>query len=178
MQNKSDTQIKEPCRKCGSLNPNSNEYCSSCGAVLKISTNLMRAQPKIVVPIISRFKIKWVIMGIFIMLGTGTIAISLTLLIGISLFKRHGADNLSELFFTISFLMGLSFMTGGAIMSLMSKSSKIAESIFASILAALLFGFAGSSVSSDILKASLILIVPGALIAGLGAFLGIKIKGI
>ena len=178
MQAEHDIQNIEPCRKCGALNPESNEYCSNCGAVLKISTNVMRAQPKVSVPIINRFKIKWVLMGIFVMLGTGTIATILTLLIGISLFKRNGAGNLSELFFTISLLMGLSFMTGGAIMSFMSKSSKIAESILASILAALLFGFAGSSISSDILNASLILIIPGALIAGLGAFLGIKIKGI
>ena len=77
----SEAEKKEPCRKCGTENPVTNEYCCSCGAVLQISTSVMKAQPKAKLPIVNSFQIKWVFTGLFVILGLGTVASALALFI-------------------------------------------------------------------------------------------------
>jgi ribosomal protein L40E len=169
----------EPCRKCKTENPLTNEYCSNCGALLSISTRELKAQPKAKIPIINSFEIKWVFIGIFVILGVATIAIFLAVMFSM-FFLKNGEMNFkstaSTFVFIVSIFSGISFAAGGAVISYMSGKSKVIESLISSFICALLLGIAGSSVSSQFLTVIMILIIPFALLSAIGAYWGVKLR--
>ncbi|MBN2802126.1 MAG: zinc ribbon domain-containing protein [Deltaproteobacteria bacterium] len=174
-----NNQKNEPCRKCKKENPLTNEYCSNCGSLLSISTMELKAQPKAKIPIINSFELKWVIAGVFVILGASTIAIILALLFSMLFLKDGELDfksTASTFIFVVSIFSGISFASGGAIISYMSGKSKVIESLISSFICALLLGVAVSSISSQFLTVILILIIPFALLSALGAYWGVKIR--
>jgi len=179
----SKTERKDRCRKCGEVNPLSNEYCASCGAVLTIATSEMHAQPLAVQPDLKRFEFKWVITGVLIMLGTGTLAVAAGVLWGVVVFRNGlgGVEGIestaSKMLVVLSILTGISFAAGGAIISIMSKKARIAEAVVSSMLAAALLGIAGLNISSDFLNAIFMMVIPGSLLAGAGAHAAAKVTG-
>ena len=73
-------------------------------------------------------------------------------------------------------MLALSFFTGGAVISFISGKSKALEAFTASFFSAALLGAAGSRISSDFFSASLIMIIPFALLSAAGAVWASKLK--
>jgi len=176
----SEATTLQPCRKCGRPNPPSNEYCAGCGAVLLISTRVMEAQPRAVLPIIRQFELRWLAVGIPVMLGTGTIAlvaaaVLVTMVLKWGYSSGHGLSSLASGTSLIFIAMAaLAFLAGGALLRWVSRGPRPAEAATASFACALLMGLGLRSLSGDFFIGALLMAVPAALLAALGARLGAR----
>jgi hypothetical protein len=166
------------CRKCDALNPVSNAYCAECGAVLKVSTALVKAQPGRVLPYLHEFKFRWLLAGSFVMLGCAVLAMALIALLTALMLGESRTLTLSGMGSAFgAVVVGVTvlvFAFGGLILSSLSRDTRIAESVLASFLAAVLVGIAGHHFSGDFLLLVLLLAVPCAIAAGVGARFGGK----
>ena len=173
-----DTENSFVCRKCGAGNPDTNEYCVGCGAMLKVSTMAMEAQPRAVVPVIRRFSVRWMLLGVPVMLGMGAVAAGIGVLLGVLATGVTGGGSLrgmaTHFLLTLGALVAVFFAAGGAMMSRFSGEARVAEAAIGAVLSALLMGLAAMSLGADLLVAALVLSVPGALVAGIGAVFGAK----
>ena len=160
-----------PCRKCGADNPTSNQYCKKCGAVLSVSTSVVRAQRVPVSPVDTRFKMRYVIVGAFVMLGLAAVAIGIALLCGVkSGIGEHGLVG-GLLMFTVSIgaVFIVSFGLSGLLLSQLAGRSVGRESFIAAALVIAVLGVVGSTVVFDLLIAAGLLLLPTAFAAWLGA---------
>lgn len=168
------------CRKCGSQNPPSNDYCHTCGGVLKITTMEIQAQPQRVIPIVQKFSIRWILFGFPVMLGSATVFLLLGGMLFSHVFNQTaGKGELDELasagptFIGVLALMGaFTFTAGGFLLARISKARRTLEACISGLLVVLFGGFVGQSISNDAIIASLIFAVPASLLAGVGGRFG------
>lgn len=160
-----------PCRKCGTSNPTSNQYCKQCGAVLRVSTEVVRAQRAPVSPVDTRFKFRYVLIGALVMLGLSAAAVGLALLCGV----RNGVSEAGIvgglMMFTLSVgtIFVVSFGLSGALLSLFADRAVGRESFVAAVLVIAALGVIGSTVVFDLLITAGVLLLPTAFAAWIGA---------
>ena len=166
--------VTKPCRKCGTPNPMENIYCRKCGAVLSVSTGVIRAQRKPLVLRYAGMKWRFVPAGLFIMLGVAALGLGAAALLGVGPALSGGelgAGILNTILF-IGLLFFIAFFIGGAVLSLISRRTAGPEAILASILAVMLLGVIGSALATDLLIAAAVALLPSAGAAWLGARVG------
>jgi hypothetical protein len=166
------------CRKCSAENPDTNQYCKNCGAVLEVSTKMVMAQPKTIIPPIKRIKKRWIIYGMLIMFGSIAVA---TLLSSFIIFMIFNASdkNITELWYNnpglpvfIVAIYLILFFAGGLIITVITKSVTVAEPAIAAVLAIICIGAAAGSISGDALYGVMILTIPGSVSSAAGGWAG------
>ncbi len=172
------------CRKCGTDNPQSNQYCASCGAILKVSTGMIEAQPKPVVPFVHRFEKRWLLAAIFVFMGVWAISVILLVVFSWLFFNatvtefKLGETGIQTRLLPVLFpALGAAtvlYFSSGVLISRLARDAKVAETVLAAIIIAIGIGIAGSVVSSDFFIASSLFGTPGVVAAGLGARFGGK----
>lgn len=169
-----------PCRKCKTPNPSTNQYCRSCGAVLQVSTALVEAQPKTILPFVRRFRWKWVALGVPVILGAATIAL-VGFAIVASLLLGAGATGGSlaslgsrapGLAVAGGAVFLLAFALGGLVVGRMARERSIAEPALASLIVLGVLAAAGSALSGDAALVAAVLALPAAVAAGFGGSFG------
>lgn len=169
-----------PCRKCKTPNPATNQYCRSCGAVLQVSTTLVKAQPKTLLPFVRKFRWKWVALGVPVILGAATIAL-LGFAVAAAVLLDAGATSgsLSSLGSRapgmaivggVVFL--LAFALGGLVVGRMARERSIAEPALASLIVLGVLAVAGTPLSGDAALIAAVLALPAAIAAGFGGSFG------
>jgi hypothetical protein len=169
-----------PCRKCKTPNPVTNQYCRSCGAVLQVSTTLVKAQPKTILPLVRKFRWKWVALGVPVILGAATIALlAFVAASALLLDSAATSGSLSSLgarapglvvFGGAMFL--LAFALGGLVVGRMSGQRSIAEPALASLVVLGVLAAAGTPLSGDAALIAAVLALPAAIAAGFGGSFG------
>jgi hypothetical protein len=169
-----------PCRKCKTPNPATNQYCRSCGAVLQVSTTLLKAQPKTLLPFVRKFRWKWVALGVPVILGAATIALlGFTLAAAVLLDAGATGGTLRSLGSRapgmavaggVAFL--LAFALGGLVVGRMARQRSIAEPALAALIVLGLLAAAGTPLSGDAALIAAVLALPAAIAAGLGGSFG------
>lgn len=172
----------EPCRKCGSPNPKTNQYCRSCGAVLEVSTTLVKAQRSWILPAAKGIRWKWVVFGAFATLGlAGVLLAGLYLIASLLLSDTAGLgvtdlaslrDELLGFVIVSAALFLLAFGLGGVATSLVARRRAVIESAIAAFFVLILFGAVGISVTSDAVVVAAVLALPCVALAGLGGWIG------
>ena len=170
----------EPCRKCKTLNPSSNQYCLSCGAVLNVSTAMVRAQPKTLMPLRNRFSWKWLLLGTLAMLGISALAlVGGGALLASSIGAAVGSGSLTStaakapgMAVLCAVLFLLSFLLGGWAVARMSKGRTVIEPVIASLLVLGILGGASASLSPDAIWIAAVAALPCALVSALGGWIG------
>jgi hypothetical protein len=172
------------CRKCGAENPQSNQYCASCGAILKVSTGMIEAQPKPVMPFVHRFEKRWLFAAIFVFMGVWVISLILLVVFSwlffnaaVTEFKFGQTDIQTRLLPVLLPTLGTAtvlYFSAGVLISRLARDAKVAETVLAAIFIAIGIGIAGSVISSDSFIASSLFGTPGVIAAGLGARFGGK----
>lgn len=168
------------CRKCGSPNPDSNQYCNKCGCVLDVATSLVRAQPRTFMPFVQRFRWRWVGLSVLVIMGTATLAAAG---VGVAaagmLSEGMATDSLGGIAakapgLTVIAVVAVlaAFFIGGLATSRMSRGRTVAEPALAALVVLGLLTGVGSSVSRDAPLAGAILALPCAFTAALGGWLG------
>ncbi len=179
-----DINSDKTCRKCGTKNPKQNDYCRRCGALLAISTTLIKAQKGPVLPLVKEVRVKYVILGAAAMLGLITVllvaggAVAL-LLFDVSLGSSgggSGSGNLIAVLVGTGVLFLLGFGIGGFALSWLLKGRPIAESVIATFLVLALLAAIGYPLSNDAPIIAAIWLLPSVLAAALGNKLG-KARG-
>ena len=172
------------CRKCGALNPAQNDYCASCGAILQVSTSMMKAQPKPVTPVVHRFEQRWLLTAVFVFLGVWVL--SLVFFVVFARFFFHASINdmsfgetgiqtrMMPVLLPALAVATLLYLGAGVLISQLAQTAKTLETIIAAALVSILIGVAGSIISSDFLLVSVLVGAPGVVVAGIGARLGGK----
>lgn len=177
----------DPCRKCGEPNPETNQYCQKCGAVLHVSTRMVQAQPKAIHPIIHKFSKRWLLIGLFTMLGAATFAALIAFVLLIFVFSiKIGSANGGLLntgavgvFILVALVFLCAFGIGGFLITWISKKVRVLEPALSALIVVLIVGVLGRSISTDALIGALLLSVPSAVFAGLGGWIGgFSTKGI
>ncbi|MBN2716094.1 MAG: zinc ribbon domain-containing protein [Deltaproteobacteria bacterium] len=181
MKDSTDTIV---CRKCGAPNPPGNDYCASCGAILLVSTGMMKAQPKPAVPLMHRFENRWLLMSVFAFLGVWVLSVVVFVVFARYFFdislseEQFGQTDIRTRFMPVLLptlaAVTLMYFGAGWMISQLARDTKTAESVIGAVIVSVLVGSAGSMVSSDFLLASLLLGTPGIIAAGLGARFGGK----
>jgi hypothetical protein len=169
-----------PCRKCNTPNPATNQYCRSCGAVLQVSTTLVKAQPKTILPFVRRFRWKWVALGVPVILGATTIALlGFALVATVLLGATAGAGSLSSigsrapgLLVAGGIVVLAAFALGGLAVGRMAKERSIAEPALASLVVLGVLAVAGTTISGDAALIAAVLALPCAAAAGFGGGFG------
>jgi len=169
-----------PCRKCQTPNPVTNQYCRSCGAVLQVSTTLVKAQPKTILPFARKFRWKWVVLGVPVILGAATIAIvGFTVAAAVLLDPGAASGSLSSLGsrapgLTVAggavFLAA--FVLGGLVLGRMAGERSIAEAALASLIVLGVLAAAGTPLSNDAALIAAVLALPASIAAGIGGSFG------
>jgi len=169
----------ESCRKCGTPNPKTNQYCKSCGAVLNVATAMVRAQPRTLMPFRERFRWRWVFLGALVMLGIGAFAVVGIGIAGAVLLGAAATGSLTDIgsrapgfAAAAGGVFLLAFALGGFAVAKMSKGRTVAEPAVASLMVLALIGATSMALSPDALVAAAILALPGALAAAAGGWFG------
>ena len=162
------------CRKCGVENPALNQYCRHCGAVLKVSTRILKAQRLPVVPRDGRFKWRFVFIGVFVMVGMAAAAIALAIFLGLNvgIAEKGVIDGLASFSATVGGIFLASFGVSGFLLSLLAGRAAGKESFIAAILAVTLLGVVGSVLAFDLLITAAVVLLP----AGVSAWFGARFK--
>lgn len=169
-----------PCRKCKTPNPATNQYCRSCGAVLQVSTSLIEAQPKTILPFVRRFRWKWFALGVPVILGTATLAMVGFAAIAFAIFDMsYRAGTLASLGSQAPWLAVagcgaflLAFVLGGLIVGRVARQRLIAEPALSSLFVLGVLAAVGTPVSRDAALVAAGFALPSAAAAGLGSWLG------
>jgi len=168
------------CRKCGSPNPDSNQYCNKCGCVLDVATSLVRAQPRTLLPFVQRFRWRWVGLSALVIMGTTTVAaIGVVAAAAVILGQGPAPDSLGAIAARAPGLAALTavavlaaFWLGGLVSARMSRGRTVAESALAALVVLGLLTAVGSSLSRDAPLGAALLALPCAFAAALGGWLG------
>jgi hypothetical protein len=172
----------QPCRKCDTENPPHNAYCRKCGAILGVSTMSIKAQPRLIMPVVSRIRWRWVGFGAAIILGLTSVLLALAALAAFGLFDisssalRYDGNVLRSNFIIIFGLaccvLLAGFFSGGIATSWISGHQKAAEPTIAACLVMILLAVVGSNLTNDALVLAAVLILPAAIVAGIGGRIG------
>ena len=167
----------EPCRKCGTPNPEANQYCRGCGAVLNVSTAMVEAQRSLLLPASRGIKLRWIALGAASMLGFAAVLVgALVVVVGATAGAAAGggsvADRLRGLPIAASVVLLLAFGLGGVSVAWMSRGRTVLEPVISSLAVLALLGAAASTLSADAVWVAALLALPGALLAGLGGWVG------
>jgi hypothetical protein len=170
----------QPCRKCQTPNPATNQYCRKCGAVLQVSTTMVEAQPKTILPFVKRFRWKWVALGVPVILGAATIAlVGFAAIAAVVLGASAGTGSLSSLGSRAPGLaigggvaLLVAFALGGLVVGKMARERSIAEPALAALIVLGVLAAAGTSLSGDALLIAAVLALPCAAAAGFGGGFG------
>ncbi|MFO8073080.1 MAG: zinc ribbon domain-containing protein [Polyangia bacterium] len=170
----------EPCRKCGTPNPPSNQYCRKCGAVLSVSTGMVRAQPRTLIPLRRGFRWRWVALGALAILGATALSFAaLVAVVVLALGRRIDGSSLGEigsrapgLAATALGVLLAAFAIGGMITSRMSRLRRVGESALAALCVLGFLAAVGTTLSSDAALVAAVMALPCAAAAGLGGRLG------
>lgn len=166
--------LAKPCRKCGTENPSANVYCKKCGAVLSVSTTMVRAQRAPLSIASTGIQRRYVLLGVPMMVGMTTALIGVAAALGISpMLNQAGTEKgILNLAVIVVGLFVLSFFPSGLLLSRMSKRQVTREATIASVLAVLLLGVLGSTVTTDLFIAACVALVPSVGAAWMGARIG------
>jgi len=169
----------EPCRKCGTPNPKSNQYCKNCGAVLSVATFQVKAHISTLFPVIVGFRWRWVLLGVPVLLGTVFVsAVGIAALLGVMIRNFKGGSLLfvwakTPIVAIISILLFMSaFTLGGFMIARVSGKHTVAEPAVASLFVLLCLTLAGFSVSTDAIWVGALFALPCALMGAIGGGLG------
>ena len=178
---------KKPCRKCGELNPVSNDYCRHCGAVLEISTIAVKAQRGPVLPAVRKIRFRYVFLTAAAMLGLMTVLFSIFAAVSWLVFDaaiEQRIENLGSVkggfvgvTITIGSLFLLAFGLGGFGISWLAKRRSAVEPMISSVLVLALFTAIGLTISEDAPIITAVLFLPSVASAGLGSKLGMVLGG-
>ena len=168
------------CRKCGSPNPDSNQYCAKCGCVLDVATSMVRAQPRTFIPFVQKFRWRWVALCALVMMGTATLAAAGVGAAAVGMLSEGMASGslgaLAAKAPGLAVLAGAAalaaFALGGLVSARMSRGRTVAEAALAALAVLGLLAVVGSSFSSDAPLGAALLALPCAFAAALGAWLG------
>ncbi len=171
----------DPCRKCKTPNPPTNQYCRVCGAVLAVPTSMVKAQRSWIVPAAKTIRWKWIILGAWATIGLSAILLGFLYVVASFLFEQADgepapdlaalADDVLALIVIGAFLFLIAFGLGGLALGLIAKKSTVRESVIAALLVVVLFGAAGSLLTADLPIIIGVLAVPSIALAGLGGWL-------
>ena len=176
----------QPCRKCGTPNPESNLYCRKCGAVLAVATRAVRAQPRTFIPLPKGFRWRWVGLGVLALLGTATLAgiglaIAAAALLGAS--ASSGGGSLRALgarapgfAVAAAAVFLLAFALGGFAVARRSRGRTVAEPALAALVVLGILAATGTAISSDAPLIAAVLALPCAAMAALGGWFG-EVRG-
>lgn len=168
------------CRKCGSQNPDGNQFCNRCGCVLDVATALVRAQPKTILPFIQGFRWRWVALSALAIMGTTTLAAA-GVGLGAARVMGGGAagGSLAGIASKAPGLMAVSgaaalaaFALGGFVSAKMSRGRTVAEAGAAALVVVALWTAVGVTFSGDAPLVGAILALPSAVAAAFGGWLG------
>ena len=169
-----------PCRKCQAPNPESNQYCRQCGAVLAVSTHMVRAQKSTLKPLTRGFRWRWVALGALVLLGTNTLAVVAVGVLAGSLVARAAAEGslgalgarAPGMALAALAAFALAFVLGGALTSVLSRLRRTTEPALAALIVLALLGAAGTTLSTDAALLAALAALPSALAAALGGWIG------
>jgi hypothetical protein len=166
--------LTKPCRKCGTDNPVENVYCKKCGAVLGVATSVVRAQRAPLSIASTGIRRRYILLGVPMMVGITAVIIGVTAVLGLqTMLSRSGTEKgllNSALMAVVLFVV--SFFPSGLLLARMTRRSVVKEAMIASVLAVLLLGVLGSAVTTDLLIAACVALVPSVGAAWLGARIG------
>jgi len=159
------------CRKCGTLNRIDNTYCRKCGAVLEVRTSEIRAQPKPVRPRFEGIRWRYVIIGVFVMVGLVSFLSVVSFIAAGAL--GMGIDNLTRDLVQVSIITTAAFFVafgiGGMVLSRLARQPIPREVALSTVLVMGAFGVIGSIVTSDLVIVAGVILVPSLASAVLGA---------
>jgi hypothetical protein len=163
------------CRKCGVPNPPGNQYCKKCGAVLSVSTTILKAQRKPVKPQDTGFKWRYVWVGGFVMLGLAAVAIGTAIFLGlrVQVEERGVVGGLAAFAVALGVVFLISFGISGFLLGLLAKRAVPREAFVAAALVVTLLGVIGSTVTYDLAITAGLLLLP----TGFSAWLGSRLRG-
>lgn len=175
----------DPCRKCGTQNPPSNQYCRKCGAVLAVATALVRAQPRTLIPLPRGFRWRWVGLGALVILGTATLILAATFAVGTAVLGGAmqsgslgsvgaGAPGFAA---AAGAALLVAFVLGGFLTSRLSRVRRVAESAMAALAVLAFLALAGAALSTDLVAVAAALALPCVAAAGFGGWLGAPARG-
>jgi hypothetical protein len=170
----------DPCRKCGTPNPPSNQYCRKCGAVLAVATALVRAQPRTLIPLPRGFRWRWVALGALVILGTATLVLAATFVAGTAVLGsgleggslRGLGAGASGFVVAAGAALLVAFFLGGWLTSRLSRVRRVAEAAIAALAVLVFLAVAGAALSTDLVAVAAALALPCVAAAGLGGRLG------
>jgi hypothetical protein len=169
-----EENILKVCRKCATSNREDNVYCKKCGAVLDVQTTAVKAQKKPVVPQLKEMRWRYVLVGVFVMLGVVSLMSAVAFFTGQGLgFGSLGIDGFaSEIIRTGAIAAGLFFVAfalSGAVLTWLAKSRITREVTVAVTLVLAVLGVVGSLLTDDALIVAGLLWAPSVAFALLGA---------
>lgn len=167
-----------PCRRCGAPNPPANQYCRKCGAVLSVSTAMVRQQPRPILPPIREISWRFVALAGALCLGCTFVTQGALAAISVGLGLELGPD----LGTALKGLVGVAAVSGGlfllscglsgAAVSWLARRTLVTEPALGVVLVSGVLGGFLAVLSIDALVISAITAVPGAAVAALGGYLG------
>ena len=162
----------EPCRKCGTFNPASNQYCRKCGAVLAVATALVRAQPRTLIPLPRGFRWRWVGLASLVILGTSALSLGAAFSLGLSWRGAVSNGGSIRVFAAVGIALLVAFVGGGWLTSRLSRVRRVAEPALAALVVLVFLAGAGAAVSTDLALVAAALALPCAAAAAFGGWLG------
>lgn len=166
--------LDKTCGKCGAVNPGTNEYCRRCGAIIGVTTAMIRAQKKPFMPRIQGVRWRWVGLGALVLLGANALAAGAAAGLFFAFFgPAAGVDaGLLGRFAGLMAALGVAglaaFAAGGAFMGFLSRQPGAAEPALAACLVIGLLAVVGSALTSDAILVAGLALLPCAAAAGLG----------
>ncbi len=148
------------CRKCRSPNPASNQYCRKCGAPLRVTTTMISAQRRPVMPRVAGFRWSLVpltaaaMMGLSAVLSAG--ALALLWVLGAAVPGFGSGSSLADYtgrFWGVSLTLAAVHIAAVGIasgtLSWISRQPRAPESVLAAILVQVLATVLASAVATD-----------------------------
>jgi len=176
------SQKRQPCRKCGKPNPSSNDYCRQCGALLEISTAMLQAQKRPIMPIVKGLSWKWILISTLVTIGFAAVLLSGVALLAWLFFDRASSPGPTDLASTLKDFAG--FAAGGVTAFLLAFGlasftiARIAgrptaiEAVISAFAVHSLLATVGSALTSDAIYVAILMVIPSAVVAGLGGKVG------
>ena len=162
-----------PCRKCKAPNRVDNTYCRKCGAVLDVGTTEIRAQRKPVMPRFEGMRWRYVLIGIFVMLGFVFFLSFAAFIAGRALGFGSGgigslATNIIQIGFIAAALFFVAFGISGVVLAWLARDRITREVALSTVLVIGMLGVVGSLLTSDFLIVAGLLFLPSLASAVLG----------
>ena len=173
---------RHPCRKCGKPNPSSNDYCRQCGALLAISTAMIQAQRRPIMPIVKGLSGRWIIISTFVTIGFSAVLLSGVALLAWLFFDKVSSPGPTDLASTLKEFAGfaaagvaaflLAFGLAAFTIARIAGRPTTVEAVISAFAVHALLAAVGSAITSDAVYVSVLMVIPSAVVAGLGGKIG------